>query len=112
MVMKVSQNALLHLTFALCLSQNTHNALQSGRNATLVVNYKHTRTEGTIYSSNPQQMLNDKKQNRSPSVYLSVQRLFTGQFVLQLVFEVVERRRLPLGAQVPAGKEHTPGSRY
>lgn len=35
--------------------------------------------------------------------YLSVERLFAGQLVLQLVFDVVERRRLPLGAQVPAG---------
>lgn len=36
--------------------------------------------------------------------HLSVERLFAGQLVLQFIFYVVERRRLPLGAEVPADK--------
>lgn len=40
------------------------------------------------------------------STHLSVQRLFAGEFILQLVLNVVERCRLPLGAQVPAPRKH------
>lgn len=36
--------------------------------------------------------------------HLSVQRVFAGQLVLQFVFYVVERRRLPLGTQVSANR--------
>lgn len=38
------------------------------------------------------------------SSHLSVERVFAGQLVLQFVFYVVERRRLPLGTQVPANR--------
>lgn len=34
--------------------------------------------------------------------HLSVQRLLAGQLILQLVFDIMERSRLPLGAEVPA----------
>lgn len=34
--------------------------------------------------------------------HLSVQRLLAGQLVLQLVFDIMEGGRLPLGAEVPA----------
>lgn len=31
-----------------------------------------------------------------------MQRLLAGQLILQLVFDIMERSRLPLGAEVPA----------
>lgn len=40
-------------------------------------------------------------EERGCSSYLSVEGLLTGQLVFQFIFDIVERRRLPLGAQVP-----------
>lgn len=39
--------------------------------------------------------------------HLSVERLLAGQLVFQFIFYVVERRRLPLGTQVPANQNKT-----